>query len=119
MTPGARVPVAATPGLAFCELLHALPRRGAVLVPLDPSRGPGPPLPLGETSGGALLDEIDPGAVHTVIHTSGTTGEPRAVELTYANHAASAAASAGALGLEATTAGSARCRCTTWPGSTY
>jgi O-succinylbenzoic acid--CoA ligase len=100
VTPGARVPVAATPGLHFCELLHALPRRGAVLVPLDPSRGPGPPLPLGETSGGALLDEIDPGAVHTVIHTSGTTGEPRAVELTYRNHAASAAASAGALGVQ-------------------
>jgi o-succinylbenzoate---CoA ligase len=34
-----------------------------------------------------------------VIHTSGTTGEPRPVELTYANHVASAAASADALGV--------------------
>ncbi len=100
VTPGARVPVAASPGIAFCELLHALPRRGAVLVPLDPSLGPGTPPPVGETFGGALLDEVGPAAVHTVIHTSGTTGEPRAVELTYANHAASAAASAGAVGVE-------------------
>ena len=47
-----------------------------------------------------LLERIDPDAVHSVIHTSGTTGEPKAVELTYANHAASAAASADALGVD-------------------
>jgi o-succinylbenzoate---CoA ligase len=47
-----------------------------------------------------LVDRPDPHAVHTVIHTSGTTGRPRAVELTYANHVASAAASADALGTE-------------------
>ena len=100
VSPGDRVPTALPPGLAFCELLHALPRRGAALVPLDP-RGPAAPaLPLGPPSDGELLDTVDPEAVHTVIQTSGTTGEPKAVELTYANHAASAAASAGALGVD-------------------
>jgi O-succinylbenzoic acid--CoA ligase len=101
VTPGARVPTTLPPGLAFCELLHALPRRGAVLVPLDP-RGPAAPqAPLGPALDGPLLDVIDPGAVHTVVHTSGTTGEPRAVELTYANHVAGAIASADALGVDA------------------
>ncbi|HYP48644.1 MAG TPA: AMP-binding protein, partial [Thermoleophilaceae bacterium] len=40
------------------------------------------------------------GAVHSVIHTSGTSGRPKAVELTYANHHASALASAANLGVE-------------------
>lgn len=98
--PGERVHTTLAPGLAFCELLHALPRRGAALAPLDPGGRPEPPPPLGEPHKGPLLDEIDSHAVHTVIHTSGTTGEPRAVELSYANHMASAAASADALGVE-------------------
>jgi len=101
VTPGARVPTTLPPGLSFCELLHALPRRGAVLVPLDPHGPAAPRPPLGPALDRPLLDEVDPGAVHTVIHTSGTTGEPRAVELTYANHLASAIASADALGVEA------------------
>jgi O-succinylbenzoic acid--CoA ligase len=68
-------------------------------VPLDARGHPTPQAPLGPLSDAPLLDEIDPDAVHTVIHTSGTTGEPRAVELTYANHVAGAAASADALGV--------------------
>ena len=98
--PGTRVPTTLPAGLAFCELLHALPRRGSVLVPLDARGRPAPDPPLGPLSDTPLLDEVDPDAIHTVIHTSGTTGEPRAVELTYANHAASAAASADALGVD-------------------
>jgi o-succinylbenzoate---CoA ligase len=91
VVPGERVATRERPGLGFCVLLHAVPRRGGVLVPLDP-RGPaGAPPPLAH---------LDPGAVHTVIHTSGTTGEPKPVELTFANHVASAAASADALGVE-------------------
>jgi O-succinylbenzoic acid--CoA ligase len=43
---------------------------------------------------------VDPDALHSVIHTSGTTGRPRAVELTFANHYASAMASAENLGSE-------------------
>jgi o-succinylbenzoate---CoA ligase len=99
--PGDRVPTALPPGLAFCELLHALPRRGAVLVPLDPRGAAAPDAPVGAPREGILVEEVDPEAVHSVIHTSGTTGEPRPVELTYANHAASAAASADALGVQA------------------
>jgi O-succinylbenzoic acid--CoA ligase len=98
---GMRVPTTLPPGLAFCELLHALPRRGAILVPLDARAASAPPAPIGPPLDGPLLDEIDPEAVHTVIRTSGTTGEPRAVELTYANHMAAAIASADALGIEA------------------
>ncbi len=101
VAPGDRVPTTLPPGLAFCELLHALPRRGAVLVPLDPRGAAAPEAPLGAPHQGALVEEVDPASVHSVLHTSGTTGEPRAVELTYANHAASAAASADALGVEA------------------
>jgi O-succinylbenzoic acid--CoA ligase len=61
-----------------------------------------PPAPTGGAPGAArLLRTFDPDAVHTVIRTSGTTGVPKAVELTYANHLASATASADALGVEA------------------
>ena len=101
VAPGERVTTTLPPGLEFCELLHAAPLRGAVFVPLDPA-GPGAPRPATvRRTETRLLTTIDPDAVHSVIHTSGTTGEPKAVELTYANHAASAAASADALGVDA------------------
>lgn len=109
------------PGHDFAVLLHAVPRLGAVFVPLDPYGTPPAPRPArgvsvfsasaADTSGASpgavhgdeadviLRDSVDPTAVHSVIHTSGTTGEPKAVELTYANHAASAAASATITGL--------------------
>jgi O-succinylbenzoic acid--CoA ligase len=45
-------------------------------------------------------EQFAPDGVHTLIRTSGTTGEPKPVELTYANHAASAVASAAALGVD-------------------
>jgi o-succinylbenzoate---CoA ligase len=100
VAPGERVTTTLPPGRAFCELLHALPRRGAVLVPLDPAGSPAPqPAPARRTDG-ALATTVDPDAVHSVIHTSGTMGEPKAVELTYANHVASVAASADALGVD-------------------
>jgi o-succinylbenzoate---CoA ligase len=95
------------PGHAFCELLHALPRLGAVLAPLDP-RAPlrtnarltvDAPLD-GQEAEVELRRSADPNAVHSVIHTSGTAGRPKAVELTFANHHASALASADALGVE-------------------
>jgi O-succinylbenzoic acid--CoA ligase len=88
------------PGLPFAELLHALPRLGAALAPLAPAEPGRPRLPAEEAER-SLRTEVDPEETHTVIHTSGTTGEPRAVALSYANHVASAAASAGALGVEA------------------
>ena len=105
--PGDLVATTLGPGPAFAELLHALPRLGAVLAPLDPA-APAPVdvrLTVGASLAGAEAEirppvEIDPGATHSVIHTSGTTGAPKAVELSYGNLAASAAASADALGVE-------------------
>jgi o-succinylbenzoate---CoA ligase len=101
--PGDRVRVSHPPGIAFAELLHAVPRVGAVFEPAAPTD---PPVP--ELAGAAGSDEADvplrtahePDAIHSVIHTSGTTGEPKPVELTFGNHAASAAASADALGVD-------------------
>jgi O-succinylbenzoic acid--CoA ligase len=86
--PGDAVPVALTPSLAFAEVMHATRRVGAALMPLPP----GTPLPRAPRRVGK--------GVHTVIQTSGTTGRPKAVELTVANHVASAAASADALGVD-------------------
>jgi O-succinylbenzoic acid--CoA ligase len=98
--PGEAVQAAAAPGLALATLLHALPRRGAALEPL-PVDVPAPPLPLGERRDVELRTDHPPQALHTVIRTSGTTGEPKRVELTHQNHAASALAAADAAGTEA------------------
>jgi O-succinylbenzoic acid--CoA ligase len=103
---GDRVATTLPAGEDFCALLHALPRLGAALVPLDP-RAPvrsgarvtvTEPL-AGEEADVPLRTTVDPYAVHCVMHTSGTTGRPKAVELTYANQRASAAASADAFPL--------------------
>jgi O-succinylbenzoic acid--CoA ligase len=97
--PGDRVRLSHPSGIAFAELLHALPRLGAVVEPVRPTDPPEPA--RGPREGElAMRTSVDPDAVHSIIHTSGTTGEPKRVELTYANHAASAAASADALGVE-------------------
>jgi O-succinylbenzoic acid--CoA ligase len=105
---GDRVATTLPPGFAFAELLHALPRLGAVLVPLDP-RAPARvearlvvETPVeGEPADVPLRDAVDPEATHSVIHTSGSMGRPKPVELSYGNHAASAAASAANLGVDA------------------
>jgi o-succinylbenzoate---CoA ligase len=95
---GDRVRVTHPPGIAFAELLHALPRLGAVLEPGPPAD---PPVPAAGVLGTADLRSVfDPESVHTVIRTSGTTEAAKPVELTYANHVASAIASADALGVE-------------------
>jgi O-succinylbenzoic acid--CoA ligase len=103
---GSLVATTLAPGPALVELLHALPRLGAVLVPLNPAdpvrveaavtvdaplHGPEADVTLGRT--------VDPEAIHSIIHTSGTSGRPRAVPLSYANHHASARASAEHLGV--------------------
>jgi o-succinylbenzoate---CoA ligase len=98
--PGDRVRTSHPSGVAFAELLHAVPRLGAVLEPVAPTDPPEPPVEGPETADADLRTAHDPRAVHSVIRTSGTTGEPRPVELTFANHAASAAASADALGVD-------------------
>lgn len=96
------------PGADFAALLHAVPRLGAVLVPLNP-RDPRPAVDVALTVASPLdgaLDEnaelratVDAGAPWVVIHTSGTTAAPKPVELTYGNFSASAAASAWNLGV--------------------
>jgi O-succinylbenzoic acid--CoA ligase len=100
---GDRVRVTHPPRLAFAELLHALPRLGAVLAPEQPVDPAEPESASSATasSDSPLRSTFQPDAVHTLIRTSGTTGTPQAVELTYANHAASALASAGGLGVQA------------------
>jgi O-succinylbenzoic acid--CoA ligase len=112
--PRDRVATTLPAGLDFCELLHALPRLGAALVPLSARLRPDERRRRATAAGAALTvdgpiedgfetdvappGELDPEAVHTVLHTSGTTGEPKPVELSLANHDASAAASAAVLG---------------------
>ncbi len=97
--PGDRVRVSHPPGISFAVLLHAVPRLGAVFVPVAPAEPPEPDLGADEADI-ELRTAHEPGGVFTVIHTSGTTGEPKPVELTFGNHAASAAASADALGVD-------------------
>ena len=112
---GDRVATALAPSLAFCELVHALPRLGAAIVPLN-TRLPPSEQQLQAGAARALftvdrpLDgmeaeveprrELDPAAVHSVLFTSGTSGAQRPVALTIANHDFSAAASAAAIGGE-------------------
>jgi o-succinylbenzoate---CoA ligase len=109
---GDRIATTLPASLDFVLLLHALPRLGAVLVPLDPrqpaeesrrrAEACGARLVVAQPLGGderdvPLRDSVEPDAVHTLLHTSGTTAAPKPVELTYRNHAASAQASAAIL----------------------
>jgi len=113
---GDRVATTLPAGATFATLLHAAPRVGAALVPLDPRTAGADLDRLRQACAARLLVErplegdgadvplratMDPGAPHTVIHTSGTTAEPRAVVLTAGNHHASARASGRALGVGA------------------
>lgn len=106
---GDRVATTLPPGAAFASLLHALPRLGAALVPLN-TRLAGaelraqvelaaPRLVVEEPPDGEEADlepsrRVDPSAPHTVLFTSGTSARPKPVELSFANHAASARAAA-------------------------
>jgi O-succinylbenzoic acid--CoA ligase len=105
-------------GLDFAVLLHALPLLGAVLVPLNTRLTRGerdavldsarPALVLGSLPeidvepriAAERRSHVDPADVFVVIHTSGTTGAPKPVELTYGNFHASAVANAANLGVE-------------------
>jgi O-succinylbenzoic acid--CoA ligase len=105
-------------GVDFARLLWALPRIGAVLVPVNPRLTDGErEAVLDSAQPATLIDSpleidvdrdmrgkrrsrVDPDAVFVVIHTSGTTGRPKPVELTYGNFHASALANAANLGVE-------------------
>jgi O-succinylbenzoic acid--CoA ligase len=82
------VPIASPPGLDFAVTLHACLLTGRAAMPVDlrePER-PASPVSVGDD-------------VALVMHTSGTTGEPEPVELTYGQILAQARGTAEALGV--------------------
>ena len=98
---GSLVPLDMPPGPEFVVHLHAVARLGAVAAPRRP--GPAPPPETSDTppSGGEIATFGacgTPGALCR-LYTSGTTGEPRAVDLTHANFFSSAVGTALALGI--------------------
>jgi o-succinylbenzoate---CoA ligase len=116
---GAMVAVDLEPGLEYVVLLHALMKLGAVAYPINPRlteperraelERARPALTvngnpdLGTTEADLpLLGEHDLDALHCRILTSGTSGGPRPVGLTYGNHLWSAVGSAFNLGVEPT-----------------
>jgi O-succinylbenzoic acid--CoA ligase len=54
----------------------------------------------GEEAEAPLRDDVDPGGTHSILFTSGTAGMPKPVALSFANHHASAVASAAHLGVD-------------------
>src|SRR2546421_1243736 len=117
---GERVAIVLPGGLAFAKALHACFLLGAVAVPLDVRLTARERAPLAD--GAAVLvdeplrarrrrrrllagqvgeDEHDLAAPALVLYTSGTSSEPRPVELTYGNLLWSALGSAVALDLDA------------------
>jgi O-succinylbenzoic acid--CoA ligase len=102
---GDRVALALEPSSEYVVLLHSLVKIGAVAVPLDPRltaeeldvlvggvgprlviRDPQEVLEATETADVALDEQTETEDVHCVIHTSGSGGRPKPVELTYGNH---------------------------------
>lgn len=113
--PGDRVATTLPPGIEFAELLHALPRLGATLVPINTRltaaerrwqlEDSGARLVIDEPPDGPERDVelrtgVDPDGIHSIIYTSGTTARPKPVALTNLNFRASALASARNLGVE-------------------
>ena len=105
------------PGPDFVVLVHALMKLGAIAYPLNPHLTEAEreaeleranpilvvssPTDLSETEADLpLLGEHDLNAIHCRILTSGTSGRPRPVGLTYGNHLWSAVGSAFNLGME-------------------
>jgi o-succinylbenzoate---CoA ligase len=98
---GERVGLAMPPGVDFAATVHGCFLSGSVAVPIDLRLSEGE---QARRRRGAVrvLDKPVPlagGAVAALMYTSGTTGEPREVPLTYDNWLSSALGSAVALGL--------------------
>jgi len=112
---GGRVATTLPPSATFAVLLHAAPRVGAALVPLntrltaDQQRAQAAAVSADVVVDGPLdgmeaaiepRRDLDPDVVHTVLFTSGTEGEPKPVELTAGNLDAAATGSAAVFGTE-------------------
>jgi O-succinylbenzoic acid--CoA ligase len=111
---GDRVGLELAPGDAFCVALHAILLLGAVAVPIDVRLGAEErlavarrvatvvdgPLDGDEAVEVALRTRHDLDAVAIVVHTSGSSGRPKPVELTYGNWLWSTLGSCVALGLD-------------------
>ena len=112
---GDRVGLELPPGDAFCVTLHAILLLGAVAVPIDTRLGAEERLAVarkvatvvdGPLDGESARDvnlrsHHDLDAVAVVVHTSGSSGAPKPVELTYGNWLWSTLGSCVALGLDA------------------
>jgi O-succinylbenzoic acid--CoA ligase len=116
---GATVAITRSAGAEYVLVLHALMKLGAIACPLNPRLAP-PELEAELERAEAalvvaeddqmtmteadlpLLGEHELDAIHCRILTSGTTGGPRPVGLTYGNHLWSAVGSAFNLGVEPT-----------------
>lgn len=112
--PGERVGIALPPRRAFAETLHGCLLLGAPAVPVDLRLTPAErrrrtagcaavvaePLDGLADPGAPVAGTHDLDATAIVVHTSGTTSGPRAIELTYGNWLWSALGSAAALGVD-------------------
>jgi o-succinylbenzoate---CoA ligase len=115
---GDRVALVLPPAHEHVVLLHGLMKLGAVAVPLDPKLTK-PELDAGLDAIGAVLvvtdaaqvaeareadveldDVLDLESSHCIIHTSGSGGRVKPVELSYANHFWSAVGSATRIGTQ-------------------
>lgn len=85
---GAVVPIALPPGLEFAVRLHGCLLKGAAAMPVDLRQ------PTRVAARGRSAEDVA-----LIVHTSGTTGEPRPVELTYGQILANARGTAAALSL--------------------
>jgi O-succinylbenzoic acid--CoA ligase len=93
LRPNERTPLAAADPVEFVISLHGCLLSGAAAVAIDLRLTPA------EQAVRARPGAVPPGTV-AVMHTSGTTAAPKAIELTYENFHASALGSAVALGLD-------------------
>jgi O-succinylbenzoic acid--CoA ligase len=104
--PGDRVAIALPAGLAFAEALHGCLLLGAAAMPVDLRLAAREREPLPATAATVVDEPLGPGGPFApgegtiVVHTSGTTGAPQAVELTLGNVLANALGVAAALGLD-------------------
>jgi o-succinylbenzoate---CoA ligase len=110
---GDRVGIELPPGDAFCVALHACLLLGAVAVPIDVRLGVEERLEVARDAAFVVAGPVDGDeadvrlkrwhdldAVAIVVHTSGSSGRPKPVELTYGNWLWSALGSCVALGLD-------------------